>query len=125
MKKIIALSLCLLFFGFIGCSSGGGSGSSGDNDNIGSALVGTWSMVSSDGDSCSGCIVLTFNADGTGSVTDNIGYYYPAGTTVQGTWNYDGVSLTVTANDGTYSETDPASISGNTLTYGVNVYQKQ
>lgn len=124
MKKIIALALCLAVFGLIGCSSGGGSGSA--SDGISSDdFVGTWSMVSSQGDACSNCIVLVFNADGTGQVTDNIGYYYPAGTTVDGTWSYDGANLTVTANDGTYSETNSATISGNTLTYGVNIYQRQ
>ena len=128
MKRIIALSLCLLVFGLIGCSSGGGSGSSSDSaDGISSSdFVGVWSMVSSEGDACAGCVIMTFNADGTGSVNDVKGYFTGVpGTIIQGTWSYAGGYLNITSDDGSYNESYPASIDGNTLTYGVNVYQRQ
>ncbi len=128
MKRIIALSICLLVFGLIGCSSGGGSGSSSDSisGTTSADFVGTWSMVSSEGESCSGCVLMTFNADGTGSVNDVKGYFTGVpGTIIQGTWSYAGGYLTITSDDETYYESDPASIDGNILTYGVNVYQRQ
>ena len=70
----------------IGCggSSGGGGGSSTSD------LVGTWTMASTKGTVCPNCLMLTFNADGTGAYTDRKGDWLGAKQTVAITWSASG-----------------------------------
>lgn len=104
------------------CGSSGGSSSSSVPIPFEVAVLGTWSMVTQNGQSCPGCIVATFWENRTGTLTINSGGIRA---TIDGTWSYSNGYLTVRDNSGALYETSTASISGSTLYWGVNTYTKQ
>ena len=96
MRKIIALSLALLFLAAWGCSSGGGSGaSSSANASIDpDILKNVWCLYSYDGDtSYDGCVTLVISQDWSGSITDNCGLLLDQGDFNEGAWSCEGNNL--------------------------------
>lgn len=71
----------------IGCGGSSGDGGGGSSS---SELVGQWTMASTKGTTCSNCLMLTFNADGTGVYTDRKGDWLGSKQTVAITWSASG-----------------------------------
>lgn len=86
----ILLGLAMMLAMTMACSSGGGSGG---EATANSPLVGVWKMTTTKGAGCNNCLVLTFNADGTGTYCDRTGWWLGSKTTVAITWSVSGGTL--------------------------------
>ncbi len=114
--KIIALVICIAAL-IAACGGGGGGGSSAPEPF---SIIGTWGMDTTNGAACHNCIILQFNADGTGYVQN-----YIQGIKLSGTWSFDGTTL-VMCRDGMGCTSERVFInSNNSITIGVNVYSRR
>jgi hypothetical protein len=126
MFRKILLCSCMVvaLFVFTACSGGGGS-SEPSVDQYPTLFVGAWRMVTSNGADCLGCVTIIANADGTGSVTDNIGAYLGSPGQLTGRWSISGNLLTTRAEDGSNESTIPIKFTTNDrIEAGVNVYER-